>query len=93
MTAPKKRGRGRPKLHKDTRMVAFRASMKAGDTILGIISFIRTLTQEVDVPAPLIVLDALKARLKQLHNRNPAQVERKLKLIDEAIDSYEHVKR
>ena len=43
------------------------------------------------IPTPYVLIEALRARLKQLANRDPQQVESALKALDRASLSYEHV--
>ena len=43
------------------------------------------------MPIPLVLIEALRARLKQLSNRDPLAVECYLKSLDRALLSYEHV--
>jgi hypothetical protein len=89
----KKRGRGRPRLHKDTKVVSFRVPLEVADIIEGVLARIKLLSQEPHVPAPVVLIDALRARLKMLHNQSPAQVARSLNALDRAMKSYEHVQR
>ena len=49
------------------------------------------LEQDVRMPIPLVLIEVLRARLKQLSNRDSLAVERCLKSLDRALLSYEHV--
>jgi hypothetical protein len=93
MSAPKKRGPGRPRLHKETTLVTFRAPVQVATIIKGIIEGIKLIDQGRDTPAPVILIDALRARLKQVGNRNPKLVESMTKSLDRAMTHYEHVER
>jgi hypothetical protein len=44
-------------------------------------------------PAPLILIDAFRARLKQLGNRPSETVAKAERALDRAMSHYEHVKR
>jgi hypothetical protein len=92
MSAPKKRGPGRPQLHKKgTRLMVIRVPEEVGTVIEGVIGRIKVLEGDVRIPTPYVLIEALRARLKQLANRNPEQVDAALKALDRASLSYEHV--
>jgi hypothetical protein len=93
MTAPKKRARGRPQVHGETKLMQFRVPLEVATILQSVISTIRTLEQDSYMPAPVVLIAALRARVKQLVNRNPAQVEKALKGLDRAMLNYEYVER
>jgi hypothetical protein len=43
--------------------------------------------QDVRMPTPMVLIEALKARFKQLSNRDPALVEKALRGLDRALES------
>jgi hypothetical protein len=88
----KKRGPGRPQLHKKgTRLMVIRVPEEVGTVIEGVISRVKVLEGDVRIPTPYVLIEALRARLKQLANRDPQRVESALKALDRASLSYEHV--
>jgi hypothetical protein len=93
MTEKKKRGPGRPRLHKETTLVTFRAPVQVAVIIKGIIEGIKVIDQSIDAPNPVILIECLRARLKQLGNRNPKLVESMTRGLDRAMKHYEHVER
>jgi hypothetical protein len=93
MTAPKKRAVGRPRLHKETTLLTFRVPVEVATQLKSVISGIRLASAEVDTPAPLILIDAFRARLKQLGNRPSETVAKAERALDRAMSHYEHVKR
>jgi hypothetical protein len=91
MSGPKRRGPGRPQLHAETKLMAFRVPAEVGEIIGAVISSIKLMEQDAYMPAPMVLIEALRARLKQLGNRNPARVAIDLRKLDRAMRSYEHV--
>ena len=45
------------------------------------------------MPAPMVLIESLRARLKQLGNQNPLQVDRAMKKLDGALTFYGYVER
>jgi hypothetical protein len=92
MTEKKKHeGPGRPRLHADTKLLVVRVPVRVHDILVAAIVTIKMMEQDVRMPTPMVLVEALKARLKQLSNRNPERVERMLRGLDRALESYEHV--
>jgi hypothetical protein len=84
-------GPGRPRLHADTKLMVIRVPVRVHDILVGAIVEVKMLEQDVRMPTPMVLIEALKARLKQLSNREPARVEKALRGLDRALESYEHV--
>jgi hypothetical protein len=93
MSAVKKRGRGRPQVHSETKLMQFRVPIEVETLINTVISSIKVLDQDAYKPAPMVLIEALQARLKQLGNRNPTRVAIDLKKLDKALTHYEYVER
>lgn len=92
--AKPKKPMGRPRLHKSEGVtVAFRTSAQVAVAINAAIATIKIVSGESHTPTAMIVIDCLKARLKQLGNNLPKLVEGSLKSLDRALDDYPHVKR
>jgi hypothetical protein len=87
----KHNGPGRPRLHADTRLMVIRVPIRVHDILVAAIVTIKMVEQDVRMPTPMVLIEALKARLRQLENRRPRDVERALKNLDRALESYEHV--
>jgi hypothetical protein len=91
---PTMRKAGRPRVHKEdsTKVVSFRVPEDVAGVIEHAIAVIKLAGQQSHDPNPVIVLDALKARLKILSNRLPQKVNQAIKLIDEkAMPHYEYL--
>jgi len=93
MAEKPKRGRGRPRVHKEdsTKIVSFRVPLEVAAVIGNAIATIKVAGQQTHSPSPVIILDALKARLKQLNNRLPDQASRAVARIDKAMQHYEYL--
>jgi hypothetical protein len=84
-------GPGRPRLHADTKLMVIRVPVRVHDILVGAIATIKMVERDVRMPTPMVLIEALKARFKQLSNRDPALVEKALRGLDRALESYEHV--
>jgi hypothetical protein len=93
MSAVMKRGVGRPRLHKETTLLTFRVPVEVAVSLKSVLSAIRLVTQERDTPAPVFLIDALRARLKQLGNRQPETIAKANRSLDRAMTHYDHVER
>jgi hypothetical protein len=71
--------------------MVIRVPEEVGTVIEGVIAMVKVLEGDVRIPTPYVLIEALRARLKQLANRDPQQVESALKALDRASLSYEHV--
>jgi len=93
MAEKQKRGRGRPRVHKEdsTKIVSFRVPLEVAAVIENAIATIKLAGQQTNSPSPVILLDALKARLKQLSNRMPDQTNRAVARIDKVMNHYEYL--
>ena len=86
-----KRGRGRPRLHKDTELVTFRCSAKLARAIRAAIASVKLLTQQAHAPVGPIIAEVLQRRLRQLTNVNPVEVERQCASLDRGLEDYAHL--
>jgi hypothetical protein len=89
--AEKKRARGRPQVHGETKLMQFRVPLEVATIIQSVINTIKTLDQDSYMPAPVVLISALRARVKQLGNRNPVMVEKAVRALDRASRHYEYV--
>jgi hypothetical protein len=93
MSTVKKRGPGRPRLHKETTLLTFRVPVEVATLLKGAISTILLASQEPHTPFPVVLIDAFRGRLKQLYNMRPDEVDKALRRLDRAMSHYEHIKR
>jgi hypothetical protein len=92
MAAPK-RGVGRPRLHQETTLLTFRVPVQVATDVKAVISAIMLASQEPHTPYPVVLIDSFRARLKQLHNMRPNEVDKAMKRLDRAMNHYQHVRR
>lgn len=89
----KPRRPGRPRVHKEdsTKIVSFRVPVEVADAITHAVATIKLAGQQAHDPSPVVILDALKARLKQLSNTLPGKVNYAIKVIDESMSHYAYL--
>jgi hypothetical protein len=93
MTEKKKRAVGRPRLHKETTLLTFRVPVEVATSLQSVLSAIKLVRGERDTPYSLVLIDAFRARLKQLGNQLPEVVAKANRSLDKAENHYKHIKR
>lgn len=86
---PERQGRGRPRLHKgEMATISIKVPEDLADTIRSAMGYIKLTGQFPHAPDAVLMLDALKVRMKTFHNKDPEGVKRRVEAIEKAIDKH-----